>query len=488
MIRSAAALAALLFLATGCAVGPDYERPDVTALPDAYVEDGGAAAPLGGADHAWWSAFGSPELDALVEEALAANPDVAAAAARVMAARARLKGANASRLPSVEIGGTASRSETTRARFGGVGSFYQNFFTATASAAYELDLWGRLSRTRRSAWASALASEVDRRTVRQALVADVVRGWLAVHEARAQLALGRGTVAAYASSRDMVEDRYLSGVASSVDVHLARQTVSSASALTSLREQELAAARRGLEMLLGRYPAGVIRITGADGPGIDALPALSAVPAGLPAALLERRPDIQAAEMRLRAATEGIGAAKGDLFPRLALTGEWGYNSSLLEALLEDASNVWSLAGGLAVPLLNRGARTSQVDAARAGAAEAEANYVKTVLNGFREVESALSADRLQGERRAHLRASVDHARRSLSVAEERYRQGLDGYLTVLDTQRRLLQAEGDWLGAERAWRASRVDLIQALGGDWDEPATDDETAAPGRTSDRGEG
>jgi len=471
VIRYAAALTALLLLAGGCAVGPDYERPDVTALPDAYAEHAAAPAPDAGPAHAWWSAFGSPELDALVDEALAANPDVAAAAARVMAARAELKGANASRLPSVEIGGTASRSETTRARFGGVGSFYQNFFTATASAAYELDLWGRLSRTRRSAWASALASEVDRRTVRQALVADVVRGWLAVHEARAQLDLGRGTVAAYARSRDMVEDRYLSGVASSVDVHLARQNLSSASALTALREQELAGARRGLEMLLGRYPAGAV---GAEGAGIEELPALPPVPAGLPSALLERRPDIQAAEMRLRAATEGVGAARGDLFPRLAITGEWGYNSSILEELLEDASNVWSLAGSLAMPLLNRGARTSRVDVARAGAAEAEAHYVKTVLNGFREVESALTADRLQGERRAHLRESVDHARRSLTVAEQRYRQGLDTYLTVLDTQRRLLQAEGDWLGAERAWRASRVDLIQALGGDWDEPAIPD--------------
>nr|MBC8423872.1 TolC family protein [bacterium] len=189
MKRLTATLLALLVLTTGCAVGPDYHRPDVTAVPDTFVEDASADVSLGSVDHAWWTAFGSPELDALVDEALANNPDAAAAAARVLAARAQLGGANAGRLPSVEIGGTASRSQSSRARFGGIGSFYQNFYTASATAAYELDLWGRVSRTRRAAWAAALASEVDRRTVQQALIADVVRGWLAVRESTDQLAL-----------------------------------------------------------------------------------------------------------------------------------------------------------------------------------------------------------------------------------------------------------------------------------------------------------
>ena len=334
------------------------------------------------------------------------------------------------------------------------------------------------------AWAAALAGEADRRTVQQALVADVVRGWLVVRESTDQLALSRDTLAAYERSREMAEDRYLAGVVSSVDLHLARQNVAAAKARVALREQESAAVRRNLELLLGRYPAGVV---GADGPDIADLPALPPVPPGMPASLLERRPDIQAAEMRLVSATENIGAAKADLFPKLAITGEYGYNSSLFEELLENASNVWSLAGSLAMPLLNRGARTSRVDVARAGADEAEANYVKIVLNGFREVESALTADHTLGERREHLRDSVTHARRSLSVAEDRYRQGLDGYLTVLDSQRRLLQAEGDRLVAERAWRVARVDLIQALGGDWDEPAADvDETGGVDRPSNGG--
>ncbi len=468
-MRTAAALTALLVVTAGCAVGPDYQRPDVTEIPVAYVEDASSGVTSAKASQAWWTEFGSPELDTLVAEALVNNPDIAAAAARVLAARAQLKGANASRLPSVEVGGTASRSQTSLARFGGVGSFYQNFYTASATAAYELDLWGRLSRTRRAAWASALASEADRRTVQQALVADVVRGWLAVRESVDQLALARGTLVAYERSRDMVEARYLAGVVPSVDLHMARQNVSSTAALTAMREQELAAVRRNLEMLLGRYPSGAV---GAEGPDIATLPALPGVPAGLPSDLLERRPDIQAAEMRLISTTANIGAAKGELFPKLAITGEYGYSSSLFEELLKDATNVWSLAGSLAMPLLNRGAKTSRVDVARANAAEAEAMYVKVVLNGFREVESALTADRMQRERRNHLRASVDHASRSLAVSEDRYRQGLDGFLSVLDSQRRLLQAEGDRLGAERAWRAARVDLIQALGGDWDEPVT----------------
>lgn len=477
---SAVLLGAVLLLG-GCAVGPDYERPDVTELPDGFVE--APSAPLAAPAHRWWTAFGSAELDTLVDEALAANPDVAAAAARLLAARARLDGANAGRLPSAEVGGSASRAQTTRARFGGQGSFYQNFFTASATVSYELDLWGRLSRTRRAAWAGVLAGEADRRTVQQALIANVVRGWLAAREADDQLALARGTLAAYVSSRDRVEDRYLSGVAASVDVHLARQNVASAEALVALREQQLAETRRGLELLLGRYPAGR---AAADGPGVAELPGLPVIPAGLPSSLLERRPDIQAAEMRLRSAVESIGAAKGALFPTLRLTGEYGYNSSVFEELLKDASSIWNLAGNVAMPLLNRGAKSSQVEVARAQAAEAEATYVKVVLNGFREVESALTADRTQQIRREALAASVEHADRSLRVAEDRYRQGLDGYLTVLDSQRRLLQAQGDRLAAERAWRSARVDLIQALGGDWDEPGTTEENSGASRIDDKG--
>ena len=213
--RTAAAGLILLTLAAGCAVGPEYERPDVTAVPSAYAAASApASADSVGAPSAWWLDFGVPEVDALVREALAANPDVAAAAARVMEARARLQGARSTRVPSVEIGGSASRSKMTLSRFGGRGSIYNNFFSATADAAYELDLWGRLSRTRQAAWASLLAGEAERRTVTQALIAEVVRAWLGIAESADQLSLGQRTQATYERNLAMVEDRYLRGVVS----------------------------------------------------------------------------------------------------------------------------------------------------------------------------------------------------------------------------------------------------------------------------------
>jgi len=317
--RTAAAGLILLTLAAGCAVGPEYERPDVTAVPSAYAAASApASADSVGAPSAWWLDFGVPEVDALVREALAANPDVAAAAARVMEARARLQGARSTRVPSVEIGGSASRSKMTLSRFGGRGSIYNNFFSATADAAYELDLWGRLSRTRQAAWASLLAGEAERRTVTQALIAEVVRAWLGIAESADQLSLGQRTQATYERNLAMVEDRYLRGVVSSLDLHLARQNLATARARSAQAVQDLSAARQRLELLLGRYPAGAESL-GAG--GLAALPALPAVPPGLPSSLLERRPDIVAAEMRLLAATAGVGAAKADLFPRLALTG-----------------------------------------------------------------------------------------------------------------------------------------------------------------------
>ena len=243
-------------------------------------------------------------------------------------------------------------------------------------------------------------------------------------------------------------------------------------------EEGLAVARRALEILVGRYPAGRIA---AEGEALAQLPELKPVPAGLPANLLGRRPDVVAAEMSLRAAGERIGAAKADLFPRLSLTGNAGYSSPELDNLITDGASVWSLVGNLTMPLLNRGARTAQVDAAEGRAEQARAAYAGVLLNGFRDVEAALTAGRLQDIRRGFLRESVGHAERSLDVARDRYRQGLDPYLTVLDARRQLHLAESELLRAEGLVRRVRVDLIQALGGPWD-VRPDQDSAAGTRT------
>lgn len=475
--RSKAAIigAALAAALAGCAAGPDYTRPGDVTAPAAYVSGGragagdSAAAPE--ARYGWWRDFGSAELDSLVAEALASSPDLVSAAGRVLEARAQLRAARSGSWPSVEIGGDFNRSKFTMARFGGRGSIYSTLWDASADAYWELDLWGRLSRTRRAAWADLLAGEARQTAVRQALVADVVRAWLLVRESEQQRDLSADTERSWAASLETVEERYVRGVSGSLDVHQARQALAAAGAMRAQWEQDLAAARRSLEILLGRYPSAAVAVGGVDLPD---LPELPAVPPGLPSDLLERRPDIVAVELDLRAAVERIGAAKADLFPRLALTGSAGYSSPELDGLFTEGASVWSLIGNIGMPLLNRGARTAQVTAAEGRAEQARAAYVQTLLNGFREVESALTAGRVQDRRRALLRESAAHARSSLAVARDRYRRGLDPYLTVLDARRQHYRAESDLLRSEGLVRRARVDLIQALGGPWDEQRAED--------------
>jgi multidrug efflux system outer membrane protein len=434
----------------------------------------------------WWIAFGDTALDQLVHEALERNFNLAQATARVLESRALLSGSKAAQWPSLDIGGSASRSKFNLSQFGGAGSLYNTQYRAGAAASYEVDLWGRLSNATAAARASLLATEEDQRTVAQTLVADVVRTWLDIKELECQLTLNVQTIANFGDNLKLVQDRYNRGLVPAVDVYLARQNLLSAKALKPQWAQALANARRRLEVLAGRYPAGQAARATEQSAGLSFValpdqdcgcvtpPHLPPVPAGLPSDLLERRPDILAAEMRLRATNATIGEAKAALYPRIALTGEAGYQSVQLNDLLSPTAAVWSLLGNLTMPLFNRGKLTAQVAAAEARTAQAAANYQGAVLNAFREVENALEAERSQQERLEWLRGSVQAARRSLVLAQERYRRGLDNLLLTLDTQRRLYLAEADLISTERNVRSARVDLILALGGPWPQPTSPD--------------
>ena len=457
----------LTLLVAGCATGPAYERPQITVSPEIFAAtDTQTALPGTRPQYDWWKTFGSEVLNGLVEEALVASPDLAAAAARVLEAEAGVKGAKSTLLPTVSVGGSATRSKSSLSAFGGLGSVYRTSYSSTAQAAYELDLWGRLSSTRKSAWATLWAGEAQQRAVRQALIAGVVNGWLASREATQQYELALDTKDSYAQNLLMVEDRYRNGIVMAADLHLARQNLASATARTFQSKQDMLGARYRLETLVGRYPSGTIS---AEGDDLSVLPELAQVPSGLPADLLQRRPDLIAAEMQLVSANASISIAKADLFPRLSLTGSDGYTSSTLETLFKDAASIWSLAANLSMPLLNRGAVKSQVKVAEARTQQAQAAYVKAVLAGFQDVEMALTADREQNARRGFLRESAEHARRSQSIAQDNYSQGLSPYLNVLESQRRYFQARSDLLRAERLCREARINLILSLGGDWDE-------------------
>jgi len=479
-------LPGLLLWVAGCSVGPDYVRPSLdTETPEQWTRPTLAEAlPDSGANHwRWWEAFGDTTLNTLVETSLVHNNDLAVAAGRVLEADALLGGAKSARLPSMEIGGAASRSKSSTSQTRGFFSPYQNAFSATATARYELDLWGRLSRGQEAALATLMASEQDRRSVAQRLIADVVRTWLEIRELQLQVALNESTVANFTQNLATVRQRYNRGLVSSLDLHLAAQNLAAAQAVGPPFRQNLAAARRRLEILAGRYPAGSIigsDLERADGTLTETLmPApLAPVPAGLPSDLLERRPDLSAAELRLHGTVARVGEAKALLYPRISLTASAGTASNELSDLFTDPASIWSLAGNLVMPLINRGATQAQIKAAEARAMQSASQYRATVLQAFSEVENALDADTFQSAQETFLIDSVEYARRSVDRAEERYSRGLDTILVALESQRRLYSAESQLLTTQRLRRSARVNLIQALGGPWDETGIENKEMA----------
>ncbi|MFT7700354.1 MAG: multidrug efflux system outer membrane protein, partial [Candidatus Krumholzibacteriia bacterium] len=331
-------------LMTGCAVGPDYERPQQSApLPGEWTDHAArqqtmpmsgeaqlsmaAALPDSnqGDNWRWWTEFADTTLNGLVDEALLHNNNLAVAAGRVLEARALHGGAQSARWPTVEIGGTAARGKTSQQLAVFPISPYGNVFDVSANLNFEIDLWGRLSRGEEAARATLMASEQDRRSVAQGLIAEVVRSWLAIRELHLQVALTHRTIANFQHNLTTVRERYRRGLVSPLDVYLAEQNLSAAQAIGPLFQRQLIEAKRGLEILVGRYPSGAILASDLDVDGgflsADIMPApLSPVPAGLPSELLDRRPDLQAAEMRLHSSVARIGEAKAALYPRLSLT------------------------------------------------------------------------------------------------------------------------------------------------------------------------
>ncbi len=471
-------VAFLLLLAfTGCAVGPDYVRPELpTEVEPQWTPRPTMNEVLAGQDDhfRWWQAFNDTTLNSLVDKALIHNNDLAAAAGRVLEAEAFLGAAKSNQFPTLEIGGNASRSKIPENSASILIPTHNNAYSANAILRYEADLWGRLSRGKEAALATLLASEQDRKALAQSLIANVVHTWLEIRELQMQVQLNEGTVQNFTDNLETVRNRYHRGLVTALDVHLAGQNLASAQAVGPGNKQRLNQARRHLEILVGQYPSGAIIASDLEQENgtlkIITMPEpLAPVPAGLPSEMLERRPDLVAAEMRLHSTVARVGEAKAALYPRISLTASAGTSSSELSDVFTAPTNVWSLAGNLFMPLLNRGATQAQIKAAEARVMQSTAQYRTTILQAFSEVENALDQDHFQKEQETFLNESVERARSSVDLAEDRYMRGLDNILVALESQRRLYNAESQLLTTQRLRRTARVNLIQALGGPWDE-------------------
>lgn len=456
--RLGPALAGVLLVASCAAPHPEPVPPPIEA-PAAWTE---AHAGDGRLAPDWWTAFRDPRLDTLVARALARNHDLEAAAARLAAAIAQGRIAGAELWPTLDASLGADRQRRVFVGFpfgAGVPSITFNQFGVSLATSWELDLWGRVRAGRNAAQASAEAAAADYAAAALSIAGQTCKAWFAAVEAKQQVALADRTVESHETTVARVRQRFARGVGDAVDVRLAESALATARAQAQQRRDALQAALRQVQALAGDYPDAALD------PGDTLPPPPPPVPAGLPADLVARRPDLVAAERRVLAARFRTDAARAALYPRIALTGSLGTTTDEFADLLDGDFFVWSIAGNLLQPLFAGGRLRAQVEADEAAAREALAWWSSLVLAAYREVEQALASERHAAAQREALVEAVRQAGAAEALAEQRYDRGLASFLEVLEAQRRALAARTELLAVERRRLDLRVDLCLALGG-----------------------
>ena len=453
----ASALAAMLLLA-GCTVGPDYHRP-VAPVPAVYKEASGwqQARPADMIDRgSWWSAFHDPVLDRLERQIDISNQNLAAAAANYRQAEAIVAQARAGFLPTMQANAGAQRS---RAAGSGV---IANQFSASAAANWVPDLWGKVRRTVESNVASAQASAGDVASARLAAQAQLASDYLQLRVADELKRLLDAAVSAYSESLRIAQNQYRAGTAAASDVAQARTQLESTraqSVATGVLRSQL---EHAIAVLIGKPPAELTIAVAAN------LPPLPEVPPGLPSTLLERRPDIAAAERRMAAANAEIGVAEAAFFPTVTLSGDSGTAAAHLSKLLSASSRMWSFGGNLVQTIFDAGARHAQVAQARAAFDAAVADYRQTVLTGFQQVEDELAALRILAQQAAAEDAAVASAREAERIIFNQYKAGTVAYTNVVVAQTTALGNAETALNVRQSRLLAAVALIDALGGGWD--------------------
>lgn len=453
---STIAVTSAAFLALA-ACAPSLKEPPRTAnlaVPAAFqatqADEAGEFA-----DTDWVGSFESPALSALVGEALAHNRDLRAAGARVAQARAQARISGADLWPQIGLEAGASQTRDGLRS----GAERETLYSAGLGVSWEADLWGRLASQQRGAALAAEGATYDFAGARLSLAGQVSEGWFGLIVARQQQELAQATVETYARAEQIVRERHQAGLASDLDLSLAISNRQSAEALARQRDQQLRESQRRLEVLLGRYPA-------AELSGGDILPALPVRPgAGVPSEVLARRPDLQAGFARLMSSRFNVAAAQRALLPRLTLTGSINDSSTSFSDAFDFKGILATIVGNLTQPLFQGGRLRANVDLTRAQEDEAVQRYAQTVLTAMREVEDSLGAEGLLGAREAALEEAARQAASAERLAELQYANGLTNILTLLDAQRRNLEAQSQLLDVRLIRMTNRVRLHVALGG-----------------------
>jgi outer membrane protein, multidrug efflux system len=454
------AMCALLAL-PACTLGPDYKRPAVEA-PQAFQYASKDA--VDSADTLWWKQFNDPVLDQLIDEALAHNTNIQIAAANVEQAAAVLTQTRSQLFPTVGYSASGQRQRSVEPAFAAQLPNYpnpSNAYQALLSASWEIDLWGRIRRQSESAYANVLATDEARRGVVLSLVASVANSYLQLRGLDAQLAVAQQTLQTYKESVDLFTLQFQYGQVSQMNVAQAESQYESAAAQIPLIESQIAQAQTSLAVLIGRDPGPIVR-----GKSVYDL-ALPQVPAGVPSALLERRPDLLQAEQQLIAANAQIGAAKALYFPSISLTGGLGSASTDLSKLFSGPSRVWSYAGSVLGPIFTFGAVSGQVAQVEAAQQAALLNYQLSIRNAFADVDNALVANQKLQEQLAAQVKLVAALKQYNELARMQYDGGYTSYSTVLQAEQSLFPAELNLASIRAQVFVSSVNLYKAMGGGW---------------------
>lgn len=460
-----AGAAGLAWLAYGCAVGPDYQRPTIHA-PSQFRNGADGVSTNSLAELPWWDLYRDPVLSSLIRTALTNNHDLRIAVARVEQARSVASQAKAQLLPQVGYQGDLSRG---RNEFlgnpnpaGPRGAHTGDAVFAALGASWEVDLWGRIRRLNESARASFLASEEARRGVQLSLVAQVAQAYFELLELDSRLEIAKRTTESFQESARIFNQRYEAGGASKLDTSRAEAALASTSANVPDIERQIVLKENQISVLLGLNPGPIARSANLKD---EILP--PDVPMGLPSALLERRPDLRQAEQNARAAKAQVGVSVAEFFPRIGLTTFMGKVSPELSAFSGGTANAWSAASTLSGPLFQGGALVGQYREARAKHQEAIIRYEQTALNAFQEVAGALVTREKLEQIRLDQERAVKAYQQAVQLSTQRYTDGKAAYYEVLEAQQQLFPAENALAQTDLNQLLVIVQLYKALGGGW---------------------
>jgi len=452
----------LTLLSSSCTLGPDYRRPAVDVPADWRLSEKEAKDM---AQTAWWEQFNDPVLNNLIALALQENKDLMIAAARVEEYAARYGISRADLFPQVSATGQYTRQQITELGANPMTTpgykTTTDTYSATLNASWEIDLWGKIRRSNEAAKAQLFAHEEVRRGTILTLVSNVASAYINLRDLDRQLEISSRTTKSREDSYSLFKERFSGGLISDLELSQNRSQFEEARATLPGLEKAITQQENGLSILLGRNPGPILR-----GKNIDAL-ALPAIVAGLPSDLLARRPDIRQAEQTLIAANAQIGVAKAAYFPAISLTGYYGSASGDLSDLFKGPAKVWQYSAPITMPIFTAGKISGGVRAAEAVQQQALIGYQQAVQNAFRDVNDALADQAQTSKQLAAQKSQVESLRQYAGIARLRYENGYTDFLTVLDAERSLFNAELSYTKTQGSLHLALINLYKAMGGGW---------------------